>query len=198
MAVMFFLPHMYSPPACPFWFVGQLENPASTRLAEIGCANTLTNHWRAMRHRLRRRLERQRIAAFRNVRAARMARAAITKGVMRPSGGSQSAHGSLRASQAIVPPVKAIEVATATELSRTATVDMQQLATNQESDSRKKRDHREEASASDAVKVSSVLGKTLHMEIDGVGGVDGEEPHSKRARSHGWVEDERNRDVSSV
>lgn len=56
----------------------QLEMPAYALLKEIGCPSTLANHWRSMRHRLRRRLARQGIS--KGARGPRASKNATAKG----------------------------------------------------------------------------------------------------------------------
>lgn len=56
--------------------------PAYALLKEIGCPSTLANHWRSMRHRLRRRLARQGIS--KGARGPRASKNAIAKGLMLP------------------------------------------------------------------------------------------------------------------
>lgn len=69
----------------------QLRNPAYGRLADMGCASTIGNNWRAMRHRLRRRLDRQRLASMKAPRASKVTKAGGSKGSSRghANGGAQ-------------------------------------------------------------------------------------------------------------
>lgn len=59
--------------------VCQLEMPAYSRLREMGCPSTLANHWRSMRHRLRRRLDRHR-GSGKDARSLRASKGAALKG----------------------------------------------------------------------------------------------------------------------
>lgn len=56
----------------------QLEMPAYALLKELGCPSTLTNQWRSMRHRLRRRLARPGVP--KGARGPRASKAASVKG----------------------------------------------------------------------------------------------------------------------
>lgn len=58
----------------------QLQMPAYSRLQEMGCSSVLANHWRCMRHRLRRRLGRQGMAA-KHARGARTPRTGNERGL---------------------------------------------------------------------------------------------------------------------
>lgn len=84
------------------YFLSQLEDPAFKHLAEVGCASTIANHWRAMRHRLRRRLERQRVASMKTARTAKVAKTAAIKGTWRSqvTGNGHETTGSPRLYQA--------------------------------------------------------------------------------------------------
>lgn len=61
-------------------------NAALSHLAEIGSPSALTNNWRAMRHRLRRRLDRRRAPTAKTARLAKTVKGKAPKSVVRSHG----------------------------------------------------------------------------------------------------------------
>lgn len=79
-------PYTTVKPKTLFLFV-QGENAALSHLAEIGSPGTLTNYWRAMRHRLRRRLDRRRTSTAKTARLGKTVKGKAPKSVVRSHGG---------------------------------------------------------------------------------------------------------------